>query len=330
MDENTRKMKAMGNYRDPSDVNDEEWVSDAETRAWTVDAAGHGQRLDKVLAMRVPEFSRSYLQRSIALGHVRVDGDLATSASRKVLSGHRLEIQLLPTAESLAFRAEPIDLNVVFEDEHLLVLHKPAGLVVHPGSGNWSGTLLNGLLYRDPLAGGLPRAGIVHRLDKDTTGLMVVGRTLAAVTELTRAIAARQVHREYLAIAHGAIQKDAVIDAPVGRDPRSRTRMAVVSSGKPARTDVTVMAGDARVTAVRCLLHSGRTHQIRVHLAHMGHPLVGDDTYGGKPMLGMSRQALHAWHLSLVHPVHGHELRFMQAPPTDFEQAWATVAPVAW
>lgn len=320
----------MGNYRDPCDVNDEEWVSDTETRAWAVDSTGHGQRLDKVLAMGVPEFSRSYLQRSIIQGHVRVDGERVTTASRKVLSGHRLEIQLLPTAESLAFRAEPIELNVVFEDEHLLVLHKPAGLVVHPGSGNWSGTLLNGLLYRDPRAGSLPRAGIVHRLDKDTSGLMVVGRTLASVTELTRRIAAREVHREYLAIAHGAIHDDAVIQAPVGRDPRSRTRMAVVPSGKPARTDVTVLAGDARVTAVRCLLHSGRTHQIRVHMTHIGHPLVGDDTYGGKTLLGMTRQALHAWHLSLAHPILGHELRFMHAPPLDFEQAWKAVAPVAW
>lgn len=217
--DNTCKMKAMGNYRDPYDPPEEEWGCEPETRVLVVDAIGHGQRLDKVLAMGVPEFSRNYLKRAIEDAQVVVQGHPALSPSKKVLAGQRVEVQLLPTAQSQAFRGEPVPMDVVFEDEHILVIHKPAGLVVHPGAGNWSGTLLNGLLFRDPPSSALPRAGIVHRLDKDTSGLMVVGRTLQAVTELTRQIAAREVHREYLALAHGHLQHDHQVQARIGRDP---------------------------------------------------------------------------------------------------------------
>ena len=275
--------------------------------------------------MGVPEFSRNYLKKAIEDGQVQVGGLQAVSPSKKVVAGQRIEVQLLPTAQSLSFRGEPVPMDVVFEDEHLMVIHKPAGLVVHPGAGNWSGTLLNGLLFRDPQAGSLPRAGIVHRLDKDTSGLMVVGRTLQAVTELTRQIAARQVHREYLAIAHGHLRQDRQVQEPMGRDPKWRTKMAVLPSGKPAQTDVFVLGHGLGVTAVRCVLHTGRTHQIRVHLAHLGHPLVGDHTYGGRSDLAMKRQALHAWKLSLDHPVLGHPLDFMKPPPEDFVQAWSRV-----
>jgi len=330
VEDNTCKMKAMGNYRDPSESPDEEWGVEGETRELRVDASGHGQRLDKVLAQGVPEFSRSYLRKAIEEGHVLVDSQRVLTPSKKVVAGQRLDVQLMPTAESLAFRAEALDLDVVFVDQHIMVINKAAGMVVHPGAGNWSGTLLNGLLHRHADAVALPRAGIVHRLDKDTTGLMVVGRSLQAVTALTRQIAAREVHREYLALAHGHLQADQEIQAPVGRDPRLRTRMAVHSSGKPARTDVYVMAHSGDVSAVRCILHTGRTHQIRVHLSHLGYPLVGDEVYGGRRALGMNRQALHAWKLSFDHPLTGRALQFAQVPPADFVQAWRQIAPPPW
>jgi len=218
-------------------------------------------------------------------------------------------------------------LPIVFEDEHLLVVDKPAGLVVHPAAGNWSGTLLNGLLAHHAAAATLPRAGIVHRLDKDTSGLMVVGKTLVAATALVRAIAAREVHRQYLALAHGEL-RDArlTIDAPIGRDPQSRVRMAVLAAGKAARTDVERLACTDGVSAVRCTLHTGRTHQIRVHLASRGHPLVADALYGGRPLLGLSRQALHARRLALAHPVTGAALDFESPLPDELAQAWGEIA----
>lgn len=259
---------------------------------------------------------------------MRVDGRVLTTASRKVLAGQRITVDLVPTAESRAFRAEPIELAVVFEDAHLLVLDKAAGMVVHPAAGNWSGTVLNGLLARDAAAAALPRAGIVHRLDKDTSGLMVVGKTLLAVTALARAIAAREVHRHYLAIVHGAVVAAQFrVDAPIGRDPQSRIRMAIVASGKPARTDVERLVSAGANSGLRCTLHTGRTHQIRVHLASRGHPLVADAVYGGRPELGMTRQALHATRLGFAHPISGEALQFDSPPPADFSAAWQAMSP---
>jgi 23S rRNA pseudouridine1911/1915/1917 synthase len=257
---------------------------------------------------------------------------VASAASRKVKAGQAVELQLVPTEESLAFRAQAMELQVLFEDEHLLVINKPAGLVVHPAPGNWAGTLLNGLLARHPPAASLPRAGIVHRLDKDTSGVMMVGKTLPAVTALMRDLAARQVHRRYLALAHGWPKADQfTVDAPVGRDPRVRVRMAVVPvpvGGRASRTELLCVAqlpGAAPVSAFICTLHTGRTHQIRVHLASQGLPLVGDVLYGGKPLLGMQRQALHAAELRLAHPISRAPLAFDCAPPADFAAAWAQV-----
>ncbi len=313
----------------PAVAADAETESDAaaESRACTVDAGSHHERLDKVLVALAPEFSRSHLQQLIAGGNARVDGVVATAASRRVRAGQRVEVELVPTAESRAFRAQAMDLDVLFEDAHLLVLAKPAGLVVHPAPGNWSGTLLNGLLARHAAAATLPRAGIVHRLDKDTSGVMMVGKSLEAVTALVRDIAARAVHRRYLALAHGVPQQRAFeIEAPIGRDPVSRVRMAVVAGGRPARTDVLCLAAQGGVSALSCTLHTGRTHQIRVHLASRGHPLVADALYGGKPLLGMHRQALHAAELRLAHPVTRVPLRFECRPPPDFAAAWAQVA----
>jgi 23S rRNA pseudouridine1911/1915/1917 synthase len=297
-----------------------------ELREALVDAASHGQRLDKALVALAPEFSRNHLQSLVERGHVRIDGQTATVVARKLRAGQRLQLELVPTEESLAFRAQALALDIVFEDEHLLVLNKPAGLVVHPAPGNWSGTLLNGLLAHHAGAGGLPRAGIVHRLDKETSGLMVVGKTLAAVTALSRAIAAREVHRHYLALAHGGVAwAERSIDAPIGRDPVSRIRMAVVAGGRPARTDVRCVARNAVFSALACKLHTGRTHQIRVHLAWLGHPLVADALYGGAPALGLQRQALHALRLRLRHPYSGAWLDFEGPPADDFAQAWVQV-----
>ena len=297
-----------------------------ECRSAPVGAAQHGQRLDKTLVDLAAEFSRSHLQQLIARGHVRVDGAIADTASRRVRAGQVLRLELVPTEESQAFRPQAMALAVVFEDEHLLVLDKPAGLVVHPAPGNWSGTLLNGLLAHHAGASALPRAGIVHRLDKDTSGLMMVGKTLPAVTALTRAIGARQVHRRYLALVHGVPEAPSFsVDAPIGRDPQVRVRMAVVAGGRPSRTDVTCVASRGGISALQCTLHTGRTHQIRVHLAWRGHPLVADALYGGRAALGMVRQALHATELRLAHPITGAALAFTQAPPADFAAGWAQV-----
>ncbi len=320
-------------YREPPPVDPAEATAGAaqddevETRAALVGPAEHGLRLDKALALRVPEFSRTWLQALVERGHVRLDGAQARSASRRLRAGQALAVDLVPTDESRAFHPQPMAINALWEDEQLLVLDKPAGLVVHPAAGNWSGTLLNGLLARHPGAARLPRAGIVHRLDKDTSGVMVVGKTLEAVTALSRAIAERRVQRRYLALAHGE-PADAVfsVEAPIGRDPVSRVRMAVLAGGKPARTDVQRLATGDGFSALHCTLHTGRTHQIRVHLAHRGHPLVADAVYGGKPALGLTRQALHAWCLVLPHPVSGTAVAVSCAPPSDFEAGWLAVA----
>jgi 23S rRNA pseudouridine1911/1915/1917 synthase len=291
------------------------------------------------LVAGAPEFSRSHLKHLIDGGCVQVDGKPATAASRKVLAGQKVSVLLKPTAQSQAFVPEAMSLPIVFEDAHLLVINKPAGLVVHPAAGNWTGTLMNGLLAHHAGAVDLPRAGIVHRLDKDTSGLMVVGKTLAAVTGLSRAIAAREVSRQYKAIVQGAVPAAFTVESSIGRDPSTRVRMAVVPSGKPARTDVQRLVGgewappqhsvkaDQRLPArtysgVLCTLHTGRTHQIRVHLSSRKHPLVADALYGGAVALGMTRQALHAVRLAFVHPITGEQLVFESALPPDMAWAW--------
>jgi len=300
---------------------------EVEVRRVSVPSSSHGARLDLALATLVPEFSRSYLQQLIEAGVVQLAGRPIAKSSTKVKAGDALQIELRPTPQSQAFKPEPMALDVVYEDDCLLVINKPAGLVVHPAPGNWSGTLLNGLLARDAHAACLPRAGIVHRLDKDTSGLMVVARQRAVMDRLVAMIAARTVHREYLAIAHGAWVGPAVrhVDVPMGRDPRNRLRMAVVDldrhPGKLASTQVKLIDTTPEHCLVNCKLHTGRTHQIRVHMLHIGHPLVSDALYGGEMAGGLSRQALHACRLAFDHPVTGLAIDLRMPPPEDFERA---------
>lgn len=302
-------------------------ASQEEVRQAAVPVALHGQRLDKVLAQLVPEFSRSYLQQLIEQGEALIDGRVTTKVSAKVRLGHQLQITLRATPQSQAFVPEAMPINVVYEDEHLRVVHKPAGLVVHPAPGNWRGTLLNGLLALDPKAFEVPRAGIVHRLDKDTSGLMVVARTRQAMDALVAQIAARQVHRQYLALGHKnwTSASPRTIEAAIGRDPTNRLRMAVVDlshqPGKTAATTFDLRDQGERCCLVQCTLHTGRTHQIRVHMAHLGHPLLGDAVYGGAPLGGMSRQALHAWRLAFEHPITGQRIDLTSALPQDMAQA---------
>jgi 23S rRNA pseudouridine1911/1915/1917 synthase len=240
-----------------------------------------------------------------------------------VKAGEQGTLELRPTPQSQAFRPEAMALEAVYEDEHLLVIDKPPGLVVHPAPGNWSGTLLNGLLARDPKAALLPRAGIVHRLDKDTSGLMVVARTRAAMDALVQRIAAREVARQYVALAHRPWSgpRTRRVDAAIGRDPRNRLRMAVVEGGKPAVTELELLQQAPEGCWVRATLQTGRTHQIRVHMAHTGHPLVADPLYGGAPAASLSRQALHAYRLAFEHPATGTALEFHAPLPADLRQA---------
>lgn len=300
---------------------------DLELRPLVFGAAQHGLRLDRALVELVPEFSRSYLQQLIDSGAVMVNGAVLRKPSTRIKAADRGSVELRPTPQSQAFKPETMPLAIVFEDEHLLVINKPAGLVVHPAPGNWSGTLLNGLLAHDAQALNLPRAGIVHRLDKDTSGLMVVARTRPTMDALVHAIAAREVGRQYLALAHrpwtGSARRE--VNAPIGRDPRNRLRMSVVdlerNSGKLARTDIELLQNCDQGCLVRCTLHTGRTHQIRVHMASIGHPLVADELYGGTAAADMRRQALHARRLAFTHPVTQQSLVFEARLPDDLRLA---------
>ena len=288
-----------------------------------------GLRLDQALAKLLPEYSRSRLQEWITSQQVKVNGEFATT-KQKVWGGEKLEVLPQSHPSEQPHLAEDIALDIVYEDDALLVLNKPAGLVVHPGSGNWEGTLLNALLHHAPQLAEVPRAGIVHRLDKDTSGLLVVAKTLTAQTALVRQLEARSVQREYLALVHGEMTRTGKVDAPVGRHPTQRVKMAVTESGKPAVTHYQIEKQFPSCTLLRCRLETGRTHQIRVHMAHLKHPLVGDRVYvkGAQkcvPQLrellaGFPRQALHATRLALDHPVNGERMEWQAPLPQDMQQ----------
>jgi 23S rRNA pseudouridine1911/1915/1917 synthase len=288
-----------------------------------------GMRLDQALAQLLPDWSRSRLQTWILDKRIQVEGREAI-AKQRVWGGETilLKPQSLPV-ETLEthYAPEPISLDLVHEDEYLIVINKPSGLVVHPGSGNWQGTMLNALLHHTPQLKEIPRAGIVHRLDKDTSGLLVVAKTLEAQASLVRQLQKRLVKRDYLALVLGHVTAEGSVDAPVGRHPVHRTKMAVVAGGKEARTHYRVLEAFEGCTLLQCSLETGRTHQIRVHMHSIGHPLVGDPVYGGKPK-GISlhagrliaefpRQALHAQRLGLVHPQQGKEMAWEAAVPED-------------
>jgi 23S rRNA pseudouridine1911/1915/1917 synthase len=293
------------------------------TRELVAPAEYAGMRLDQALARLLPEYSRSRLQSWVQAGSILVDGK-PSGAKIKLWGGERLQITPQADPSSARFAAEDIALPIVFEDAALLVIDKPAGLVVHPGSGNWSGTMLNALLNHAPELEQVPRAGIVHRLDKETSGLLVVAKTLVAQTDLVRQLQARSMHREYLALAAGKVEHDGDVEAPIGRHPIQRTRMAVVAGGKPARTHYRVVERFAKATLLECRLETGRTHQIRVHLASISHPLVGDPVYAAKraplppELLRFPRQALHAARLAFIHPSSREEVSFCSPLPQDF------------
>jgi len=287
-----------------------------------------GWRVDAALAKLFPEHSRSRLQAWLKEGLIRIDG-CAMAGKSRVYGGERIEFDAAAAASpapTLEHAAEDIALHVVYEDADLIVIDKPAGLVVHPGNGQPSGTLMNALLHHAPQLVAIPRAGIVHRLDKDTSGLLVVAKTLTAQTDLVRQMQARSVKRHYLALALGTVERDGTVDAPLGRHAVQRTKMAIVrAGGKEARTHYAVLERFARATLLECRLETGRTHQIRVHMASIRHPLAGDATYGkarsGDARLdAFPRQALHAWRLALRHPAHGEEMAWESPLPEDFAQ----------
>jgi 23S rRNA pseudouridine1911/1915/1917 synthase len=296
--------------------------ADPHTHTLTLPADAAGERFDAALARVLPQYSRSRLRSWIDAGRVTLDGQCA-AATRRMRGGEHVVVRAESDLRELAFRPQAIALSIVDEDDTLLVIDKPAGLVVHPGSGNWEGTLANALLHHAPQLAGVPRAGIVHRLDKDTSGLLVVAKTLTAQTALVRQLQAHKVTRVYLALAAGDIARGGTVDAPIGRHPTRRTTMAVVAGGKPARTHYEIVERFGAATLLRCRLETGRTHQIRVHLASLGHPLLGDPTYGRKGPIPFRRQALHAARLELAHPVTGRLCAWESPLPPDFAELLA-------
>ncbi|HLV29170.1 MAG TPA: RluA family pseudouridine synthase [Burkholderiaceae bacterium] len=290
-------------------------------------------RLDKILARLLPQHSRSRLQGWIEEGHVLLNGR-AAKVKQAAGPGDVITVHPQTAPEDRAFTPQAVTFGVVAENQQWIVVDKPAGLVTHPGAGNWEGTLLNGLLYRYPELARVPRAGIVHRLDKDTSGVMVVARTEEAQTHLVRQLQARTVHREYLALAHGRLEGSGTVDREIGRDPAVPVRMSVERpiAPKPAITHYQSLrhgrAGDAGpVTEAVCRLETGRTHQIRVHLASLRHPLVGDELYGGRMIAGATRQMLHARALSFDDPAGTGTVSFQAPLPADFE---AVMAGIEW
>lgn len=307
-------------------------MTDATDISLTIPHHLGGSRLDVALQKLLPDYSRSRLQAWIKDGQVTLDG-AASTAKTKVWGGESIKVIAQAKPETQAFLPENIPLDVIYEDDAILVINKPAGMVVHPAAGNWSGTLLNALLFYVPSLKDVPRAGIVHRLDKETSGLLVVAKTIAAQTHLVRQLQARTVKREYRAIVWGQLWKNGTVNQPIGRDPRARTKMAINKMGKPAITHYEILERFSVQTYLRCNLETGRTHQIRVHMQHLKAPLVGDPVYGYKnivPIRAMTqtlrdavadfhRQALHAIKLGLIHPTTEEFIEWQIELPDDMK-----------
>ncbi len=290
----------------------------------------YGKRLDQALAEMFPDYSRSRIKDWILAQQVTVNGVVMDKPREKLIGGEAIEIQTELAVQSGHEAQDNIKLDIVFEDEHILVINKPTDLVVHPGAGNSDGTVLNALLAHAPEVASVPRAGIVHRLDKDTTGLMVVAKTVPAQTYLVEQLQAREISREYEAVVCGTMVAGGTVDAPMGRHPTKRTSMAVREYGKPAVTHYRVMEKFRAHTHLRLKLETGRTHQIRVHMSHLRHPLVGDPLYGGRPrppraageelvnmLRNFKRQALHAAQLELAHPITSEWMSWKAPLPQD-------------
>jgi 23S rRNA pseudouridine1911/1915/1917 synthase len=306
--------------------------------ATIIDEDCNGKRFDQALAVLFPDYSRARLQNWIKQGRALLDGAVVQPRTR-VKTGQAVELDAV--VETIGEPApEPMQLDIVFEDEHIMVINKPAGLVVHPGAGNPAGTLMNGLLHHAPELGTLPRAGILHRLDKDTTGLLMIARSVRAHTRLVRDMEERKIRREYRAVCNDRLVAGATVDAPVGRDPGHRTRMKVTSTGKPAVTHYRVLARFAMHSFIAVRLETGRTHQIRVHMMHTHHPLIGDPVYGGRlrvpagsdeqltaALQGFKRPALHAYELGFEHPDSGAAMRFQAPLPQDLLDLLHALAP---
>lgn len=290
----------------------------------------HSERLDQALARTFPDYSRSRLQQWIKAGYVTISGDVVTDNRFKVTGGEEVSV-LAQMQSEVNWVPQPMDLNIVHEDEEIIVVNKPAGLVVHPAAGNYDNTLVNGLLHYSPALEAIPRAGVVHRLDKDTTGLMVVAKTLQAQNWLVNQLKKHQVERQYECLIYGQLISGGTIEQPIGRNPRNRLQMAVIASGKEAVTHYRVNQKYADFSLLDVFLQTGRTHQIRVHMNYIKHPIVGDPVYGSRLRLPrgctdtlkialqtFNRQALHAKRLTLTHPGHKHSVQWQVERPADF------------
>lgn len=285
-------------------------------------------RLDQALAILFPQFSRSRIKQWILKGFVHLNGISIYEPKLKLKGGEEIQISALLEDETIN-TAEDLPLNIIFEDEDILVIDKPANFVVHPGAGNKAGTMLNALLHYYPKISEIPRSGIIHRIDKDTTGLLVVAKSIPAHTKLVSDLQNRTITREYDALAKGIIKQNGVVNAPIARHKTKRTQMAVINSGKPAVTHFKVVEHLANcITHLKLKLETGRTHQIRVHMNHIKHPLLGDQVYGGNiavnvkilPLIkDFKRQALHASRLKLIHPINGEVLEFKSPLPDDLQ-----------
>lgn len=296
-----------------------------------------GQRLDSALAEMFPDYSRSRLKQWIQQGQILLEGK-QVKPKVKVFSDQELQLDIEPVEPGEACLPEDIPLDIVYEDESLIVINKPAGFVVHPAAGHHRGTLQNALLFYDETLAGVPRAGIVHRLDKDTTGLMVVARNLVSHKYLVEQIQQREVHREYQALVHGVMTGGGTVDEPIGRHSHDRVRMTVREDGRPSVTHYRVIKRFRAHSHIHVELETGRTHQIRVHMQHLRHPVVGDPVYAGRPRIpaeadaefieqlrNFGRQALHAWRLSLIHPVSGEEISWQAELPEDMQQLLSAI-----